>query len=109
MRHLYRTNAREWFVINCKGIVKGMKDYATKKLIESHISVEHGYKEVQTPFLVSWRYKNWNNISGDAFILLSDLKLPAGLIQISRHTNLKKHNTVNFTYFFPNSLEKLLP
>ena len=36
-------------------IAKGMKDYATKKLIENYIRVEHGYKEAQIPFLASWR------------------------------------------------------
>ena len=71
-----------------------MKDYATKKLIENYIRVEHGYKEAQIPFLASWRYKNSNNISGDAFILLNDPNLAAGLIQISGHISLKKLNNV---------------
>ena len=46
---------------------------------------------------LSWQvgdYKDSNNILGDAFILLNDPNLAAGLIQISGHISLKKLNNV---------------
>ena len=94
LKHLCRTNAKGWYALNCKGIKPGMKDMATKKLIENFVKANYSYLEARIEVFASWRYKDSNNLSGNAFILVKDPKLASGLILISGNIKLAKLDTV---------------
>ena len=90
LKYLCRTNAKGWYALSCKGMKRGMKDYPTKKLIENYVKMECEYKEAQIPLFATWKFKDSNNQSEYAFILVNDPNLARGLIQISGCISLKK-------------------
>jgi len=63
-------------------------------LIENFVKANYSYPEARIEAFASWRYNDLNNLSGNVFILVKDLKLASGLILISGNIKLAKLDTV---------------
>ena len=75
-------------------MIDRLSDAATKMLIENYVKACHKYPEAKIEVFASRRYKDSNNLSGNAFILVKDPKLASGLILISGNIKLSKLDTV---------------